>query len=499
VDPGNTAGNGGDGATSSGGNGVGGAGLGGNGAGGNGAGGNGAGGNSAGGGGSGATGGGGGEGGGTLCDGAIPVLQPDGSPSGFSQCPDGTIHRVEAVSCNPAVDAPLCAGTEDVQSCTTNADCTDAPNGVCVSSAGGFDPQTYCGCVYPCTADSDCGASEVCVCDGVVDDGTGWAHCVSAGCTTNDDCASGECGISTFFDGCFYDVQVGCRDDNDACRLDTDCAAGTCVLTSGLDDWSCQIPNCAIGRPLLVEGSARTAPTDQRADWLSPRGGQSDGPDLSGLDPSLVAELAAHWESIAALEHASVASFARFTLELMALGAPPELLAGAQRAALDEIEHARICYAIASAYAGRPLGPGPLDMTGVPMATDRREILRGLIQEACVGETLGAAEARELSRTIADPHLRAAQARIAREEEQHAELAWRTLRWMLSGADRELITFARAVFDGAIEAAGRDLPPARGSAPEHGLLDRRELAELRRQALASVVVPCRDAVLAQLA
>src|SRR5690606_22525545 len=142
--------------------GVGGAGLGGNGAGGYGAGGS---------GGNGA-GGGGGEGGGALCDGAVPVLQPDGSPSGFSQCPDGTIHRVEAVSCNPAVNAPLCAGTEDVQTCTTNADCTDAPNGVCVSSAGGgFDPQSYCGCVYPCTADSDCGASQVCVCDGVANDG----------------------------------------------------------------------------------------------------------------------------------------------------------------------------------------------------------------------------------------------------------------------------------------------------------------------------------------
>ena len=36
-----------------------------------------------------------------------------------------------------------------------------------------------------------------------------------------------------------------------------------------------------------------------------------------------------------------------------ALGAPPDLLHAAQAAAADEIEHARIAYALASAYAGR--------------------------------------------------------------------------------------------------------------------------------------------------
>ena len=36
-------------------------------------------------------------------------------------------------------------------------------------------------------------------------------------------------------------------------------------------------------------------------------------------------------------QHASIASFARVTLQLMALGAPASLLAETQRAAMDEV------------------------------------------------------------------------------------------------------------------------------------------------------------------
>ena len=43
------------------------------------------------------------------------------------------------------------------------------------------------------------------------------------------------------------------------------------------------------------------------------------------------------------------------TLELLAVGAPPNLLAGAQQAGLDEIRHAQACVGLASRYAGRPL------------------------------------------------------------------------------------------------------------------------------------------------
>jgi hypothetical protein len=82
------------------------------------------------------------------------------------------------------------------------------------------------------------------------------------------------------------------------------------------------------------------------------------------LDPDTRAALACEWLDDARLEHASVASFARFVLELLALGAPAELVHFAQRALGDEIDHARRCFSLASRYAQEPLGPAALQVDG---------------------------------------------------------------------------------------------------------------------------------------
>src|SRR5688572_6390900 len=47
------------------------------------------------------------------------------------------------------------------------------------------------------------------------------------------------------------------------------------------------------------------------------------------------------------------------TLDLIALGAPPALVAAAQRDALDEIRHAELCFSLARALDGGALGPAP--------------------------------------------------------------------------------------------------------------------------------------------
>jgi hypothetical protein len=242
---------------------------------------------------------------------------------------------------------------------------------------------------------------------------------------------------------------------------------------------------CAIGRPLTIDGAARTAPTVARADWLADL-------DLPRDVPEPVARaLAAHWGEVAALEHASVASFARFTLELMALGAPPDLLSEAQRAALDEIDHARVAWSLASLWAGRDLGPGPLALDGLPMSRDLSDMVFALVKEGCVGESIGAAEAQTLADVADHPTLAALLATIAVDEARHAALAWRTLRWLIIAhgdpvriAALTALTEARAELDHAPEPA-EDRP----SAPEWGLFPRRVLLGIRREALAAVVEP----------
>ncbi|MBK7581241.1 MAG: hypothetical protein IPI67_13630 [Myxococcales bacterium] len=69
---------------------------------------------------------------------------------------------------------------------------------------------------------------------------------------------------------------------------------------------------------------------------------------------------------IAGLEHSSIASFAKVALDLPALGAPPELVAATHHAALDEIEHATLAYAVASGIERRRAGPRPMPILASP-------------------------------------------------------------------------------------------------------------------------------------
>ena len=438
--------------------------------------------------------------GGSGCAGGTPIVLADGTDSGYVRCEDGTIHRATAVTCDPTINAAACDGTEPYKSCTTDAECTAKPHGKCIHQDPAFEnPEPSCGCVYSCANDAECGEDAVCVCAGVVDNGVAWSRCsASAKCATDADCPSGECGITSFNDGCFQQVGLACRSSADTCRVDTDCMTGfACATlpystTGAVGTFNCETQNCAIGRPLLVDGAARTAPASARVDWIL----AEITPDTASLDPAVRRALAEAWTEIAALEHASVASFARFTLQLMALGAPPELLFAAQRAAADEVEHARVGYALASRYADRPIGPAKLDLTGVPLETELRAVLASLIEEACVGETIGAAEALSLAGLVRDPALREVHARIAEDEQRHAELAWKTLRFLLTGADEDTRRFARATFDRAIEAASAD-PSIRRAvvAEDMGLLSSKQIGALRRQALRDVVRPCADALL----
>jgi len=131
------------------------------------------------------------------------------------------------------------------------------------------------------------------------------------------------------------------------------------------------------------------------------------------------------------MEHASIAACARFSLQLLALGAPPELVEACTRALADETEHARLCFQLASSYAGRTLGPGPLKIDGSLRCFSLAEIVDLVLAEGCFGETSAALEALEAADTQSDPVVRGVYAQIASDEQRHAELAFRFLRWAL--------------------------------------------------------------------
>jgi hypothetical protein len=191
------------------------------------------------------------------------------------------------------------------------------------------------------------------------------------------------------------------------------------------------------GRPFVIDGAVLTAQASGRRDWVlgvrSERrlDGERRLHGESVLGPAAGQLLAVLWLEDALMEHASVASFARFTLDLLALGAPPDLVRDAQQASLDEIEHAQACFGVAALLSGNVRGPGPLAANGF---TPRGlfDSLRAAVHEGCVGETLAAGIVQEQARCSTDPRITRVLERIGADELRHAELAFRFVAWAIA-------------------------------------------------------------------
>ncbi|HVU00759.1 MAG TPA: ferritin-like domain-containing protein [Polyangiaceae bacterium] len=425
------------------------------------------------------------DGGSSICKNPTPEVGFDGKPNGFVDCAGGFTHRVEKKTCPSEVPrSTICGDGTPVDDagihdglCAKDADCTASPNGHCEPGA-----LNGCSCVYGCTTDADCGPGEICGC------GTPVGTCVAAACTVDSECGDGMLCMSSSNGAC--GVTFGCQTKSDTCITSDDCHsdAGPLQCAFLTDHHECTFLHpCGTGRPFLVDGEARVATLRVSAAWCS-----DESPDLAGLSAADREALAGHWTEVALLEHASIAAFARFSLDLLSIGAPPSLVVEAQSAMADETIHARDAFALASAYAGRPVGPGALAVGG--SGGTLRDVIRTAIIEGCVGETIAAVEAREALATAEDAAVRRVLARVAEDEARHGELAWRFVQFVLSGEDRALAAETARTLLEVVSSRAPDAPAGR-SAPgagrlAHGLIAAETRAEIRRRVLADIVRPC---------
>ena len=224
----------------------------------------------------------------------------------------------------------------------------------------------------------------------------------------------------------------------------------------GTDDACCYhwFEYCS-GRPLMEEhGQPRVADVRPTDAW-------SNGHELDPtLAPRLRQALAQAWLEDALAEHASVASFARVTLELMAVGAPPELLQDAQQAGLDEIDHARRCFELAHRFSGKSQGPGPLAPVP-PRSGGLARLAADTFIEGCVGETIAALMAERALSETTDPQTAQTLRVIADDEARHAALAWKTLDWALREGGSAVAQALRAAADRHRPQADRERGPCR--------------------------------------
>jgi hypothetical protein len=252
---------------------------------------------------------------------------------------------------------------------------------------------------------------------------------------------------------------------------------------------------CGDGRPFRVDDRERRAPLLEAGRWNHPV-----APLMHRLTPLEREALARAWSDAGLAEHASVASFARLVLQLMAAGAPAELVKRTLAAMDDEIEHARLCLGLASAHAGRALAPGPLAVDGALSNTrDLLAIATATVIEGCVGETLAAALAAVARDTAGDPATRRVLDRIAGDEARHAALSFEIVRWCIrSGGDP-----VRAAVHDAFAVALRSLDPGRepidtqidsAYARENGRLPVAERRHVIDRCVELVIVPAATAL-----
>ncbi|MCB9682405.1 MAG: hypothetical protein H6733_13140 [Alphaproteobacteria bacterium] len=190
------------------------------------------------------------------------------------------------------------------------------------------------------------------------------------------------------------------------------------------------VPDYVCGRPFKPTGSATTATLVTTAGW--------SGPVVPAPDAHAAAR--ARWTDDALAEHASIAAFAGVVLDLLAHGAPADLVAAAQQALAEEVDHARGAFAVASRLAGAPVGPGPLDTHRTP-----RTLVDVAVEAAVEGglaEALAAATAAARLAVATDPDVRAHLARVVDDEARHAVLGWRIVDWAVAVGGHDV---ARAV------------------------------------------------------
>jgi len=148
----------------------------------------------------------------------------------------------------------------------------------------------------------------------------------------------------------------------------------------------------------------------------------------------------------------------------MALGAPPSLVAAAQRDALDEIRHTELCFGLARALDGRAASPGPFaearkarTLSGSGTLAFAQLALDSLVDGA-LHEGVSARIIARLAKRCELPAVRAILEEIAADEGRHAADGWDVVTWCIAEGGAPVISALRGALGALSPVMNSPLP-----------------------------------------
>jgi hypothetical protein len=180
----------------------------------------------------------------------------------------------------------------------------------------------------------------------------------------------------------------------------------------------------ARGRQLRSRGKVLLPPVENGHAW-------AHLPMQVDLTPESRDAFAAQWRENGRTEHASVAAFAKLTLDLMA-----------HRDSLDEIRHAELCFSVARAVDGRDESPGPFPRARAartlpgPRSLALAKLAVDSLVDGALHEGLSARVLAKLTRRCEVPDIRALVRELAADEGRHSKHGWDVVEWCLGEGGR---------------------------------------------------------------
>jgi hypothetical protein len=228
----------------------------------------------------------------------------------------------------------------------------------------------------------------------------------------------------------------------------------------------------AVARYRVQEGPALTGQATAALTVSEAWAGELQGIAAKALDETHRQELSGAWARAGLQAHAAVAVQGVLTQELMALGAPPELLARGHALGLEWIRRAEGAFALGRAFGGQPLGPAAWPElrslaslgrdAGRPEA--RVRLAQTVLLQGCLNgnfaEAIAVAGEMRAAPGPVQRHLREVSATAGEE----GAWAWEASRWLLGGHEDAAVGLARVLR--SIPPRLPERPLARGLRPD---------------------------------